>query len=108
MDQSLLAGLGNMLSDEVLWRARLHPTRLASTLTPAEGNRLCAAARSTLSASVRAGHIPRTRSWLSGQRATDEPTCPRCGNDLRWSTVNSRSALWCPRCQPPPNRGNAR
>jgi formamidopyrimidine-DNA glycosylase len=37
MDQSLLAGLGNMLSDEILWRARLHPTRVASTLAPAEG-----------------------------------------------------------------------
>lgn len=101
MDQSLLAGLGNMLSDEILWRARLHPTRVASTLGPAEGKRLCAAARNALAASVRAGHIPRTRSWLSGQRADDDPTCPRCGNDLRWSTVNGRSALWCPHCQPP-------
>jgi formamidopyrimidine-DNA glycosylase len=102
MDQSLLAGLGNTLSDEILWRARLHPTRGASTLSPAEGKRLCAAARSALAASVRAGHIPRTRSWLSGQRAVDDPTCPRCGNSLRWSAVNSRSALWCPHCQPPP------
>lgn len=102
MDQSLLAGLGNMLSDEILWRARLHPTRVASTLDPAEGKRLCAAARAALAASVRAGHIPRTRSWLSGQRAADDPTCPRCRRDLRWSTVNGRSALWCPHCQPPP------
>lgn len=102
MDQSLVAGLGNMLSDEVLWRARLHPTRVASTLDPAEGKRLCAAARGALAASVRAGQIPRTRSWLSGQRAVDDPECPRCGGTLRWSTVNSRSALWCPHCQPPP------
>jgi formamidopyrimidine-DNA glycosylase len=104
MDQSLLAGLGNMLSDEILWRARLHPTLVASTLDPAEGKRLCAAARTALAASVRAGHIPRTRSWLSGQRAADDPTCPRCGNDLRWSTVNGRSALWCPHCQPRPRK----
>ena len=102
MDQSLLAGLGNMLSDEILWRARLHPTRVASTLDAAEGKRLCAAAKATLAVSVRAGHIPRTRSWLSGQRAVDDPTCPRCRKDLRWSTVNGRSALWCPHCQPPP------
>lgn len=104
MDQSLLAGLGNMLSDEILWRAGLHPTRAASTLDPAEGERLCAAARSALAASVRAGHIPRTRTWLSGQRAVDDPTCPRCGTSLQWSTVNSRSALWCPHCQRPPRR----
>jgi len=101
MDQSLLAGLGNMLSDEILWRARLHPTRVASSLDPAEGTQLCAAAKAALAASVRAGHIPRTRSWLSGQRAVDDPTCPRCRTALRWSTVNGRSALWCPHCQPP-------
>ena len=104
MDQSLLAGLGNMLSDEILWRARLHPTRGASTLDAAEGKRLCAAARSALATSVRAGHIPRTRTWLSGQRAVDDPTCPRCGTSLRWSTVNGRSALWCPHCQRPPRK----
>jgi formamidopyrimidine-DNA glycosylase len=104
MDQSLLAGLGNMLSDEILWRARLHPTRVAATLDPVEGKRLCTAAQAALAASVRAGHIPRTRSWLSSQRAIDDPTCPRCRKDLRWSTANRRSALWCPHCQPTPRR----
>jgi formamidopyrimidine-DNA glycosylase len=107
MDQSLLAGLGNMLSDEILWRAHLHPSRVASSLDHAEGERLCAATRSVLAGSVRVGHIPRTRAWLSGQRAVDDPTCPRCGSDLRWSTVNSRSALWCPHCQPPTRRPRA-
>ena len=102
MDQSLLAGLGNMLSDEILWRARLHPTRVASTLDPAEGKRLCAAARPRW----RHRFVPGT-SLARGRGSpvsapSTIPTCPRCGNDLRWSTVNGRSALWCPHCQPPP------
>ncbi len=107
MDQSLLAGLGNMLSDEILWRAHLHPGRIASTLDRAEGERLCAATRSALAGSVRVGHIPRSRAWLSGQRAVADPTCPRCGNELQWSAVNGRSALWCPHCQPSPRRRRA-
>lgn len=104
MDQSLLAGLGNTLSDEILWRAQLHPSRVASSLDRAEGERLCTATRSALAGSVRVGHIPRTRAWLSSQRAVEDPTCPRCGGDLRWTTLNGRSALWCPHCQPPPRR----
>ena len=104
MDQLLVAGLGNMLSDEVLWRARLHPTRVASTLAPAEGKRLCAAAGSPWPRRFVPGSIPRTRSWLPVKRAIDDPTCPRCGSNLRWSTVNGRSALWCPRCQLPPRQ----
>jgi len=104
MDQSALAGLGNMLSDEILWRARLHPAQRASELTDTQARRLCNATRTTLRAAVRAGHIPRTRGWLSGQRAADKPRCPRCSTNLRWSRINARAALWCPRCQPPADR----
>ena len=101
MDQSVVAGLGNMLSDEILWRARLHPLRASSTLTSGERRRLCTAMSSALTRSVRAGHIPRSPTWLSSQRAEDNPVCPRCAGELRWSRINGRSSLWCPHCQPP-------
>ena len=102
MDQAIVAGLGNMLSDEVLWRARLHPNERAAGLSPAEGRRLCRAMQGALRSSVRAGHIPRGRTWLSSQRGVDDPTCPRCATPLRRTTVQGRSAIWCPRCQPEP------
>jgi len=102
LDQSLVAGLGNMLSDEILWRARLHPDRDPSTLTTLEGRRLCRALGRALTAAVREGHIPRTASWLSSQRGADAPRCPRCRSPLRSSKMNGRTALWCPRCQPQP------
>jgi hypothetical protein len=51
-----------MLSEKIVWRARLHPTRVAATLDPAEGKRLCTAAQAALAASVNAGHIPRIAS----------------------------------------------
>jgi formamidopyrimidine-DNA glycosylase len=103
LDQSLVAGLGNMLSDEILWRAHLHPARRASTLNTSEGRRLCRALRRALNAAVKKGQIPRTPSWLSGQRAATAPRCPRCGAALQWSRINGRSSLWCPACQPEPD-----
>jgi formamidopyrimidine-DNA glycosylase len=101
MDQALVAGLGNMLSDEVLWRAHLHPLTPANDLTAKESGQLCRALTTALRQSVRAGRIPRTKRWLSSQRAAEAPACPRCAAPLEWSRVNGRSALWCPRCQPP-------
>jgi formamidopyrimidine-DNA glycosylase len=102
MDQAVIAGLGNMLSDEVLWRARLHPNERAAGLSPAEGRRLCRAMQGALRSSVRAGHIPRGRTWLSSQRGVDDPTCPRCDAPLRRTRLQGRTAIWCPHCQPEP------
>jgi formamidopyrimidine-DNA glycosylase len=102
MDQSVIAGVGNMLSDEVCWRARLHPTRRADRLNPVEVRRLCDALRAALRAAVRAGRIPRTRGWLSSQRDASDPRCPRCSAPLTRSTVGGRASLWCPSCQPLP------
>jgi formamidopyrimidine-DNA glycosylase len=102
MDQAIIAGLGNMLSDEVLWRARLHPKQPAAGLSPAEGRRLSRAMQGALRSSVRAGHIPRGPTWLSSQRGVDEPTCPRCDTPLRHTRVQGRTAIWCPQCQPEP------
>ena len=99
MDQSVVAGLGNTLTDEVLWRARIHPQRRYSDLTSDERRQLNLALQHVLRASVKKGEIPRTKSWLTSQRSKPDPTCPRCHHELRTTRVGGRTSYWCPTCQ---------
>ncbi|WP_255948972.1 DNA-formamidopyrimidine glycosylase family protein [Streptomyces odontomachi] len=99
-DQSLLAGLGNLLADELLWRARLAPDTPVGTLTDADRARLYKEMRSTLKATVQAGRIPDRATWLTGHRDDDPARCPRCGTGLRRDRVSGRATVWCPHCQP--------
>jgi formamidopyrimidine-DNA glycosylase len=102
MDQSVLAGLGNMLSDEVLWKARIHPARRFKGLDPNQVEELADSLRAVLRRSVKAGRIPRQAAWLASQRSRANPRCPRCGAGLRKSRIAGRSSYWCPICQVPP------
>ncbi len=99
MDQELIAGLGNELSDEILWRARLDPRRAVGELGPDEIDRLHACLEQVIEDSVSAGRIPREEGWLTGEREAEEPRCPRGHGQLRAGTVAGRTALWCERCQ---------
>ncbi|TLS40476.1 Fpg/Nei family DNA glycosylase [Streptomyces montanus] len=98
-DQTVLAGLGNLLADEILWRAKLRPTSRASDLTEADRRRLYTHMRRTLRSAVTAGCVPPRNSWLTGHRDAPVPTCPRCGTPLRRSRMAGRSTVWCPQCQ---------
>ncbi|MCQ4079313.1 Fpg/Nei family DNA glycosylase [Streptomyces sp. RB6PN25] len=100
IDQSVLAGLGNLLADEILWRSRLHPSRPARELSDDELRRLHGETRRVLRQSVRAGRVPGRPSWLTGHRDDPHPQCPRCGGPLRRGRVAGRSTVWCPQCQP--------
>ncbi|MFJ7343627.1 Fpg/Nei family DNA glycosylase [Streptomyces sp. NPDC101110] len=99
-DQSVLAGLGNLLADEILWRARLRPDRGARDLSEEDRRRLYGEMRRTLRSSVTAGCVPPRDSWLTGHRDDRDPRCPRCGTGLRRSRMAGRGTVWCPRCQP--------
>ena len=99
MDQRLLAGIGNELSDEILWQARIAPGRNVGDLGRAEVRGLHRATRQVLRESMRRGRIPRHRDWLSSQRGVRNPRCPRCREGLRRETVAGRTAYWCSRCQ---------
>lgn len=102
-DQSLLAGLGNLLADEILWQARLHPSRTAASLTDEERATLYRTMRRVLRSSVRAGQVPPRDDWLTGRRdAPGEAPCPRCGTRLRSGRIAGRTTVWCPYCQPSP------
>lgn len=101
-DQSVLAGLGNLLADEILWRTRLHPGIRASDVTASDRRRLHTEMRRTLRSSVRAGLVPPRPSWLTGHRDDPDPSCPRCGTPLRRTRMSGRTAVWCPHCQRAP------
>ncbi|MFJ5532937.1 Fpg/Nei family DNA glycosylase [Streptomyces sp. NPDC093261] len=99
MDQSVIAGLGNLLCDEILWRARVDPRTPARNLSETELRRIHTTMGRVLEASVRAGCVPPRRSWLTGRRDDSEPLCPRCRRSLCSTRVAGRRTVWCPGCQ---------
>ncbi|MEU6578587.1 DNA-formamidopyrimidine glycosylase family protein [Streptomyces sp. NPDC046805] len=99
MDQSLIAGLGNLLSDEILWRAGVAPARPARDLSAAEARHVFTAMRRVLASANRAARVPPRRTWLTGHRDDDVAACPRCGGRLRSRRVSGRRSVWCPHCQ---------
>ncbi|MFG2493055.1 Fpg/Nei family DNA glycosylase [Streptomyces caniferus] len=100
MDQSVIAGLGNLLCDEILWRARFAPRTPARDLSETACRGIHAAMGRVLRSSVRAGCVPPRRSWLTGRRDDSEPRCPRCRGSLCSGRLAGRRTVWCPHCQP--------
>lgn len=92
MDQSRLAGVGNLIADEVLWRASLSPLRAAGSLSAADRRRLLHHLRRTLDELVESGgsHL----GELMEERVVGGH-CPRCGAELRHDRVGGRSTWWC-------------
>ncbi|MBK9644613.1 MAG: hypothetical protein IPO67_05600 [Deltaproteobacteria bacterium] len=106
MDQALVAGLGNIAASEILWRAKLHPTRAANTLTEPEWSALAAAVHGFLHA-LMSTQDPERLVYI--HRGGENPfsvyqrtRCPRCEGALARLTQQARSTYLCPRCQPAP------
>jgi formamidopyrimidine-DNA glycosylase len=99
MDQRLLAGLGNLLVDEILWRAGVDPRTPVPRLRRPRRDALYDGMREVLRGSIPAGRVPHGRSWLTSVRDVKGAACPRCGTPLRRARVAGRTACWCPRCQ---------
>ncbi|MEU6673736.1 DNA-formamidopyrimidine glycosylase family protein [Streptomyces sp. NPDC046925] len=104
-DQSLIAGVGNAYSDEILHAARMSPFKLTSSLTREEIHGLYAALRSTLSDAVErsrgvaAGRLKaEKKSGLRVHGRTGEP-CPVCGDTVREVSFSDSSLQYCPTCQ---------
>ncbi|MEB3981891.1 Fpg/Nei family DNA glycosylase [Mycobacterium sp. 663a-19] len=100
MDQSVIAGLGNLLTDEICWRARLRPAHPVAELDDDDIKRLHAAMTRVLRTAVRHGRVPGLPRWLTAVRDEPDPSCPRCGTRLARGRAGGRMSLWCPRCQP--------
>ena len=99
MDQEVIAGLGNLLADEILWQARLHPEQAPANLDSAHWDGLHRAMTRVLRGSVKVGRVPARQSWLTGVRDGPEPACPRCGARVRRMHIGGRTTALCPRCQ---------
>jgi len=113
LDQHVLRGIGNIYTDETLWRARIHPARLGAKLKDEELKRLFRTVQAVLREAIR----------LRGSSVSDyvdsngEPgefqlrhrvyqregkKCYRCGTPIRRVIVAGRSSYFCPHCQPAP------
>ena len=113
LDQSFIAGVGNIYADEALWRARLHPLRAADTLSEDEVRRLHRSIRKVLRQGIANrgssvsdyvstdGEPGDNAERLMVYRRTDQP-CYRCGRPIRRIVVAQRSTHFCPHCQPEP------
>lgn len=95
MDQARLAGIGNLLADELLWRAGLSPARPAQSLTPAELRRLHRHVMGTVQALMEGGS--HTGDLMAERRPGG--VCPKDGTPLVRATVGGRTSYWCPHHQ---------
>jgi formamidopyrimidine-DNA glycosylase len=101
MDQRFVAGVGNLVADEVLWQARLHPRHTVEDLSDEERLRLHHTMHAVLKEMVaKFDYIPRKRRWLSHVRGRPGAVCPRCGTPLARITAAGRTTYFCPSCQP--------
>ncbi|HLY32161.1 MAG TPA: bifunctional DNA-formamidopyrimidine glycosylase/DNA-(apurinic or apyrimidinic site) lyase [Ktedonobacterales bacterium] len=110
LDQSVVAGLGNIYADEALYRARIHPLRHANTLTETELQALRDAIRSVLETGIVNGGVTFGRhrgiyneaganlAHLEVYRHTGQP-CLRCGAPIQRIVVVGRGTHFCPACQ---------
>ncbi len=96
LDQSRIAGIGNLICDEVLWRAGLSPLRLADTLTEFEVALLSRRIKLTIAMLMKRGGSH--TGDLQDQRNRDGH-CPRDGTALRRDDVGGRTTYWCPEHQ---------
>jgi formamidopyrimidine-DNA glycosylase len=104
-DQSLIAGVGNAYSDEILHAAKMSPFKLAASLTAEENGRLYEALRSTLTEAV-----GRSRGLAAGRLKAEKKSglrvhgragesCPVCGDTVREVSFSDSSLQYCPTCQ---------
>jgi formamidopyrimidine-DNA glycosylase len=110
LDQRILAGLGNIYTDEILFRQRLSPLRPCSSLSRRKAASLAAAIGDVLAEAIEAqgssisdyvdarGQQGRFQESLQVYGRAGEP-CPRCGTTLTGGRVAGRSTSWCRRCQ---------
>lgn len=105
MDQSVVAGIGNLYADEILFQAKLHPLSAVPRLSHAERRRIHRIMGDVLRTAIKSvagseGLFKRLpKRYLIADRRTDA-TCPRCAGKIRAITAAGRSTYFCPRCQP--------
>ena len=111
MDQKVIAGIGNIYSDEILWTAKIHPFSETSKLKRAELKKIYLNIREILVKAIKLGgeSISDFRR-ISGEKGGFDPLrkvyrregekCQRCGTIIKRIKLAGRSAHFCPSCQP--------
>ncbi|MDB4993867.1 MAG: Formamidopyrimidine-DNA glycosylase [Myxococcaceae bacterium] len=108
LDQSVLAGIGNIQAQEALFRAKLHPERMASDLSPREVRVLATALLETIHATLALTPEGETKIVYVEEAGADNPfaiygregePCPRCTKALVKIVQGGRSTIFCARCQ---------
>jgi formamidopyrimidine-DNA glycosylase len=113
LDQKVLRGIGNIYADESLFRARLHPARIAGNLKKKQLLALHGAVREVLAEAIRLrGSSISDYVDSNGNRGEfqlkhrvyqrDGKPCFRCKSKIKWLIVAGRSSHFCPSCQPAP------
>jgi formamidopyrimidine-DNA glycosylase len=92
LDQSVLAGVGNLLADETLWQAAVSPSAPADELDGATLDRLHAALGRAIKAAIANGGV-HTGEVIPFRHA--DASCPRCGAPMAHGTVGGRTTWWC-------------
>jgi formamidopyrimidine-DNA glycosylase len=110
LDQRVVAGLGNIYVDEALWRAQLHPRRVAGGLRPPEARSLHRSVRAVLRRAITRqgstlrdyvtpnGEAGRMQEEFAAYGRAGEP-CRRCGQPLERAVVGGRGTAFCGTCQ---------
>ena len=110
LDQSVVAGVGNIYADESLWGAKIHPQRLVASITPDEFKALYTDVREVMNLSIeKGGSSNHTYVNAEGKRGSymdfarvfrrEGLTCPRCGTTIEKLRVAGRGTHICPHCQ---------
>jgi len=102
LNQKLIAGIGNIYADEILFRARLDPATQISALKAKTVSKLFRATRYILKKAIesKADADLMPKSWLLAHRGKGGK-CPGCGRKLRSATIGGRTAWFCAHCQKP-------
>jgi formamidopyrimidine-DNA glycosylase len=110
LNQTLIAGIGNMYADEALFQARIHPLRPANSLKTAEIKNLRSAIQDVLQKGIRnKGASTATFIRPNGIKGSAQlefqvahrkgEECPNCGGTIERILVGQRSTFFCPKCQ---------
>ena len=111
MNQEVIAGIGNIYSDEILWKARIHPFKDISKLTEAELKEIYTALQKILRKAIKLRgesisdfrDIEGRRGFFDKARKVyrrEGEKCSRCGKIIKRLKLAGRSAHFCPKCQP--------
>ena len=110
MDQEIIAGIGNIYSDEILWQAKIYPFKDVSKLSRSDLDRIYQAMREILPRAIELGgesisdfrRISGERGYFDKERKVYRRAgekCSRCGTIIKRAKLAGRSAHFCPKCQ---------